>query len=257
MPVLFIGHGSPENAFEDNEFGYAWADIASRFPKPVSVLVVSAHWTSRVCEDADQTRVTAALYPETLHDFHGFPKRYFDFVSPIQGNPALAARVKGLVTTVPVRGDASRGFDHGSWSVLSRMYPDAEIPVVELSIDEQLRRKDMIDIGRELATLRDEGVLILGSGNIVHNLGTIEWNGDPYPWATEFDSFVRDALVTKDSEALVGFEKHRQIRLAHPSVDHFLPLLYVIGAAEKEDPVFFCETVFAASLSMRCVAYGL
>lgn len=257
MPALFIGHGSPENAFEENEWGAAWEHIATLFPKPEAILVVSAHWTSRTGDGADATSVTASEHPETIHDFYGFPKGFYDFSYPAPGDPALARVVKKLIGTVDVREDASRGFDHGAWSVLARMYPKADVPVIQLGIDEDLPRKDMFRIGKELGGLRDRGVLILGSGNIVHNLRAIVWDGNPYPWATGFDAYVREALVARDYESLVRFERHPFAHSAHPTADHFFPLLYVIGASEGEDPTFFCEEIFAASLSMRCVAYGL
>ncbi len=257
MPAIFIGHGSPENAFEETEWSEAWQRIATRFPKPEAILVISAHWTNRISDDAITTSVTTSPHPETIHDFYGFPKRFYNFSYPAPGDPALAETVRSLIRTVDVRSDAERGLDHGAWSVLSRMYPEADIPVIQLSIDEDLPCKDLFEIGTELSGLRDRGVLILGSGNIVHNLRTIVWDGDPYPWATGFDDFVRDALVAKDYQVLINFEKHPHAHVAHPTVDHFLPLLFVIGASQGEDPTFFCEQIFAASLSMRCVVYGL
>ncbi len=257
MPALFIGHGSPENAFEENEWNATWEHIATLFPKPEAILVVSAHWTNKTSDEAQETSVTTSAHPETIHDFSGFPKKFYRFSYPAPGDPALAQTVIDLIKTVDVRTDAVWGLDHGAWAVLSRMYPEADIPVIQFAIDEDLPRADMFTIGTELAILRDRGVLILGSGNIVHNLHKIVWNGDPYPWATAFDSFVRDALVAKDYPALIGFENHPHARSAHPTPDHFFPLLYVIGAAEGEDPTFFCEEIFAASLSMRSVAYGL
>ena len=257
IPVLFIGHGSPENAFADNEFSQRWKALAASFGRPRAIVVVSAHWTNHMTTAAGTTSITTTTVPETLHDFYGFPPEFFAFTYPASGDPVLADKIISLVEAIEIKRDARWGLDHGAWSVLAQMYPSADIPVVQLSIDEDLPREALFAIGRELAPLRDQDVLILGSGNIVHNLGVIRWGGSPYSWAVEFDTYVATALSTKDTRALTGFESHPLATLALPTVEHYLPLLYVVGAAEADSPRFFCEEIVHASLSMRCVAYGL
>ncbi len=257
MPAIFVGHGSPENAFENNQFSQAWKKLAASFPKPRSIVVVSAHWTNWVRGEAQETSVAAAANPETIHDFYGFPENFYEFSYEAPGNPELAEKIAAQCQTVPVRINQNWGLDHGAWSVLAQMYPEADIPVLQISLDEELPREKMFALGQELGALRAEGVLILGSGNVVHNLREIVWHGAPFPWAMNFDEFVKDALVKKDYPALIAFEKHPLAKEALPTAEHFLPLLYVIGAAKDEEPQFFCEEIFAASLSMRCVAYGL
>ncbi len=257
MPVLFIGHGSPENAFVDNEFSQAWKALAASFGRPRAIVVVSAHWTNHMTAAAETTSITTTAAPGTLHDFYGFPPEFFAFTYPAPGDPVLAEEIVSLVETSEIKRDTRWGLDHGAWSVLAQMYPSADIPVVQLSIDEDLPREALLAIGRELAPLRDQGVLILGSGNIVHNLGVIRWGGSPHSWAAEFDTYVAAALSAKDTGALIDFESHPLATLALPTVEHYLPLLYVVGASESDSPRFFCEEIIHASLSMRCVAYGL
>lgn len=257
MPTIFIGHGSPENAFEQNEFTQAWKKIAASFPQPRAILVISAHWTDQTSEQAQTTSVTSNKNPVTIHDFYGFPDSYYNFTYPAPGSLELASEIISLVKTVDVASNEDWGLDHGTWSVLAQIYPRANIPTVQLSIDENLTREKMFAIGQELAELRDEGVLIIGSGNIVHNLRALTWSGTPHYWAVEFDEYIKTALINRDSASIISFEKHPSVKLALPTAEHFLPLLYVLGCSEKEKPSFFCEKIFAGSLSMRCITFGV
>jgi 4,5-DOPA dioxygenase extradiol len=249
MPVIFIGHGSPENAIEDNAYVRNWKKLASKIPKPKAILCISAHWLT------DGTAVTAMATPKTIHDFYGFQDELYKIRYGAKGDPELAVRIKDLVRTVKVVEDKNWGLDHGCWVPLVRMYPQADIPVLQLSINMDLEPKQHYKIGKELSRLREEGVLIIGSGNIVHNLGMASMGIGTYPWALEFDAFVADKLNKGDMDALIGFEKQKSASLAHPTIDHYLPLLYVIGAVGKEKPEFFNDVFFAGSLSMRCVVY--
>jgi 4,5-DOPA dioxygenase extradiol len=257
MPAIFIGHGSPENAFEKNEFSLEWKRIASLFPEPKAIVAISAHWTNHMTDDVDETSITVNEKLETIHDFYGFPKNFYDFTYPANGNPELAKQIMKKTKNVQIKENSEWGLDHGSWSALNQMYPEAKIPVVQLSIDEDLPRETLFKIGQELEELRNNGILILGSGNIVHNLREMNWNGRPHAWATEFDEFIKKSLTEKNNEAIINFEKNSSANLALPTVEHFLPLLYVLGAAGEDEPKFFCEKIFASSLSMRCVAYGI
>jgi 4,5-DOPA dioxygenase extradiol len=251
MPVLFIGHGSPMNAVEENSFVEGWRRIAKLLPKPKAILCVSAHWVT------EGTGVTAIAKPKTIHDFYGFPEELYKIEYKARGSLELAKKIKGVVKSVPVDLDQEWGLDHGAWVPLKIMFPKADIPVVQLSLSADLSPEQHFKIGKELAPLRDEGVLVIGSGNCVHNLMRMEWDGEPFDWAVEFDRFVKDSLSTGNHKALVNYESHPKAKLAHPSNEHYLPLLYAIGAAENEKPQFFSEGIFAASLSMRCVAYGI
>lgn len=257
MPSLFVGHGSPENAFTNNRFNDEWKRIAASFARPKAILIISAHWTNHIDSGIHGTTLATTEHPETIHDFYGFPSYFYSYTYPAPGNPRLAKDLSSRIKTVPIAKDATWGLDHGAWSVLAQMYPEANIPVAQLSIDEDLPREKLSAIGAELAPLRDQGVLILGSGNIVHNLREIDWHGSPHPWATNFDEHIKQSLLTKDTATLIDFERHPDARRALPTAEHFLPLLFVAGASQGEDPRFFLEEIFAASLSMRCVAYGL
>jgi 4,5-DOPA dioxygenase extradiol len=257
MPSLFIGHGSPENAFELNEFSKTWKEIASLFSKPEAIIIISAHWTNYMSDKVDKTSIVTAEKPETIHDFYGFPENFYKFFYTAPGYPELAKKIVKFVKTVDIKESNDWGLDHGAWSVLAQMYPEANIPVLQISIDENLSRKELFEIGKELARLREEGILIIGSGNIVHNLREVNWNGSAYEWASEFDKFIKIALEKNNYDSIINFEKHPFANLALPTVEHFLPLLYVVGSSEEEIPKFFCEKIFASSISMRCVAYGI
>src|SRR3989344_210730 len=251
MPVLFVGHGSPLNAIEENEFTRAWKKIGEVLPLPKLILCISAHWLR------ERTALTAMPRPKTIHDFYGFPPELYALHYPAAGSPEQALQIQRLVKSVPVELDQEWGLDHGSWSVLRHIYPKATIPVVQLSLDYQLSLQKALEIGKELSILRSKGVLILGSGNLVHNLMVMNPLAEPFPWAVEFDQMVKEKLVSKKYDGLVNYTKHPSSRMAHPTNDHYLPLLYVIGAAFQEDPQFFNEKIVYGSISMRSIIFGL
>lgn len=254
MPVLFVGHGSPMNAIEDNEFSRGWREIAGLVGKPRAILCVSAHWFVK------ESLVLAAKHPRTIHDFYGFPRDLYDVRYPAPGAPELAEQVSQIVASESVAPDDSWGLDHGCWAVLRSMYPQADIPVCQLSLNFTLPSEAHYQIGRELAGLRDEGVLIVGSGNIVHNLGMVDWRdqGAGYPWADEFDALCRNSIKARDDERLVRYEGlGRPALLSIPTPDHYWPLLYVLGASASTEPVrFFNERRVLGSVSMTCVLIG-
>jgi 4,5-DOPA dioxygenase extradiol len=252
MPALFIGHGSPMNAIEDSEFSRAWAEVARSLPRPRAVLCVSAHW------ETPGTRVTAMEQPQTIHDFHGFPRPLFEKRYPAPGSPELARMTQEMLRESHVELDKEWGLDHGAWSVLCRMFPEADVPVVQLSLDQRKPPALHYELGRELRALRKEGVLILGSGNMVHNLREIAWEDMAYDWALEFDARMEDLILSGDHKAIIDYTKlGRSARLAVPTLEHYLPLLYVLGAQDKVDRVgFFTEKVTLGSMSMRSVRLG-
>ena len=252
MPVLFIGHGSPMNAIEDNEFSRGWIEAAESIPRPQAILCVSAHWETR------GLGVTAMEKPRTIHDFGGFPPELYAKQYPAPGSPALARRAGEIIQSAPVVPDQRWGLDHGTWSVLCRMYPGADIPVVQLSLDRSHTSPFHYQVGRELRPLREEGVLIVGSGNIVHNLGLVEWEGEPFDWAVEFDTRIKNWILSEDHDPIVHYENQGlSAALSVNSAEHYLPLLYVLGVMQPGEPVaFFNEEIFAGSLSMRCVRIG-
>jgi 4,5-DOPA dioxygenase extradiol len=252
LPVVFIGHGTPLNSVADNAFTTAWATLGATLPRPKAILAISAHWYTY------GTGVTATETPETIRDsgyFHLSHLRY-----PAPGLPALAERVAELLAPCPVVRDMNWGIDHGSWSVLLKAYPSADIPVVQLSIDGTQRPQVHFELGNRLAPLRDEGVLILATGNIVHNLNLIA-NGDaadPYPWARRFDLTVRDLLLERAWGSLVDYEAlGPDAALSVPTPDHYLPLVYALGAADPAENISFpVEGIDCGSISMRSVVFG-
>ena len=256
MPILFVGHGSPKNAIEDNVWSRGFRGLARTLPRPRAVLAVSAHWY------VAGTFLTDAEHPETIHDFGGFPDALYRVEYPAPGDPALARRVAGLLAGRKAALSAEWGIDHGTWSVLVHLLPAADVPVVQLSLDGRLPPAEHLALGRALAPLRDEGVLILASGNLVHNLSEAfsAWRrGDAAtpPWAERFDAGVARALAGRDlaflERALSGPDGER----AHPTPDHYLPLLYASGASAEGDEVTFPVTGFdMGSLSMRSVRFG-
>jgi 4,5-DOPA dioxygenase extradiol len=252
MPALFIGHGNPMNAIEDTEFSRAWAEVARSLPKPHAVLCVSAHW------ETEGTRVTAMEQPKTIHDFYGFPPALFEKQYPAPGSPELARMTVETLRESHVGLDSERGLDHGAWAVLCQMYPKADVPVVQLSLNERKPPAFHYELGRELRALRKKGVLIIGSGNIVHNLREMAWEDTAYDWALEFDAKMKDLILAGDHKAIVDYSKlGRSARLAVPTLDHYLPLLYVLGAQDKADSVgFFADKVTLGSMSMRSVRLG-
>ncbi|HJQ67807.1 MAG TPA: 4,5-DOPA dioxygenase extradiol [Blastocatellia bacterium] len=255
MPAIFFGHGNPMNALLDNDYTRAWASIGSSMPRPEAVLAVSAHWY------LPGTLVTASQSPRTIHDFGGFPRALYQVEYPAPGSPELAERVQDLLAPTPVMLDESWGLDHGTWSVLKHVFPYADIPVVQLSIDETEPPESHYEIGRRLAPLRDEGVLIIGSGNIVHNLHTYAWGEhdvEPFDWAVRFEQQARDLLVKGIDVPLIAYEKlGRDATLSIPTPDHYLPLLYVIAVRGKGEQVSFpVEGVDGGSVSMLTVQIG-
>lgn len=253
MPVLFLGHGSPMNAIEDNAWRRGWADIAARLPRPKAVLCMSAHW-----ETLGAAAVSASPNPPTIHDFGGFPQALFDVQYPAPGDPALAARVAALLAPDQVVQHPTRGLDHGSWSVLLPMYPDADVPVVQLSLDRGKPNAWHHAAGRRLAALRDEGVLIVASGDIVHNLRDVDWRGGGTPaWAPRFNETAKRLIETGDHGPLIDWEAlGPDAQAAINSAEHYLPLLYTLGASEAGEPVsFFNDDVFAG-ISMTSVRWG-
>ncbi len=252
MPVLFVGHGNPMNAIEDNEFSRVWIKLGEELPRPKAILCISAHWLTR------GTWVTAMNNPETIHDFVGFPEKLFELQYKAPGSPELAKATQDLVYSTIVQSDMAWGLDHGTWSVLTRMYPDADIPVFQLSIDIEKPARFHYQLGRELTQLRKQGVLIIGSGNIVHNLGKIAWKDEAHDWAIEFDQKIKEKIVLRSDIEIIEYDKMGTIaKLSVPSTDHFYPLLYVLGASEKTEPVtFYNEKCTMGSLSMRSVKIG-
>jgi 4,5-DOPA dioxygenase extradiol len=254
MPVVFFGHGSPMNAIEPNRYADAWRAIGSRVPRPRAILSVSAHWYTR------GTGVTAMPQPRTIHDFYGFPKPLYEVSYPAPGDPALAARVRDLVAPVEANLDQSWGLDHGTWQVLLHAFPAADIPVVQLSIDGTQPAPFHYDLGKRLAPLRDEGVLVIGSGNVVHNLGLMRRSADapPYDWAVRFNERVRALVAARDHAPLVGYESlGEDARLSIPTPDHYLPLLYCIalhGAGEALE--FAVDGIDIGSVGMLSVVIG-
>ncbi len=254
LPVLFVGHGSPMNGVEDNRYARAWADLGRRLPRPKAVLCVSAHWLT------EGAFVHGAAKPKTIHDFWGFPPELYSLRYPCPGSPEAARQVQDAVGQVPVGWDERWGVDHGCWIVLRRMYPQADVPVFQLSIDATRRSRIHYAIGRELAPLRERGILIVGSGNLVHNLGLMEYEMDakPFDWAVEHDARTADLIRQGDHERLIDYEKMGEAAaLSIPTPDHWWPLLYALGAGSKSEDVSFpIEGISNASVSMRAVLIG-
>lgn len=249
MPVLFVGHGSPMNALEDNQFSRDWTALGTLLPTPAAILSISAHWLTH------GTSVTGMQQPRTIHDFAGFPSDLYAMQYPAPGDPGLAESITDLVKGTAVTLDRGWGLDHGTWVVLRRMYPAANIPVLQLSIDLTQPASVHFALGQELAPLRRQGVLILGSGNIVHNLRLADPTADPFAWAREFDGKIAASLMDPDSQVVVDYEQlGESARLSVPTSEHYLPLMYVIGARDLDDHVaFFSERIVYGSISMRCV----
>jgi 4,5-DOPA dioxygenase extradiol len=252
MPVLFLGHGSPMNALADNAFTRSLARLAADVPRPSAVLVVSAHWLT-----PGETRVLCAEAPRTIHDFWGFPEELYDVRYRASGSPKTCNATAALSGATM---DTDWGLDHASWTVLRHMYPEADVPVLELSLDLDAPPAAHLDIARTLAPLRERGVLILGSGNLVHNLRVLDWEAESsgYDWAVEFDAWARDRIEAGDAAALADYASLGQIaRLAVPTNDHYLPLLYAVALRREGEPVSFTyEGMEMGSLSMRCVRVG-
>lgn len=252
MPVLFVGHGSPMNAIEDNSYSQAWSALGQRLPRPKAILAVSAHWY------VDGVRTQNALQPTTIYDMYGFPEALYQVKYPAPGAPELAERLHQLLQDVVI--DNTWGIDHGTWSVLHHMLPKADIPLCQLSVDTSKGPEAHYALGKLLAPLRKEGVLIIASGNIVHNLRRVRFDMDGgFDWAKFFDEQIRDWIMTKDHDAVCRYrEMGDSARLSVPTPDHFNPLLYALGAAESTDTItIFNEAQIAGSLSMTSYAFGL
>ncbi len=257
MPVLFVGHGSPMNGIEDNEFSRRWTAMASEIPTPKAVLVVSAHWFTK------GTHITAMDFPKTIHDFGGFPKELFEVQYPAPGNPALAIETASLIHTTTVDLSHDWGLDHGTWSIVRHMYPKANIPVLQLSIDYTKDAKYHYELAKEMYELRKKGVLIIGSGNLVHNLRMVAWDklDEPeygYDWAKQINQKFKDLISNNDHEKLIQYQNlGKEALLAIPTPEHYLPLIYTLALKEKNDSVsFFNDKAVGGSLTMTSVKFG-
>ncbi len=257
MPMLFVGHGSPMNAIEDNEFSNRWKLLGKEIPKPTAVLCISAHWLTK------GTAITAMEHPKTIHDFGGFPKTLFDVEYPAPGNPTLANETKQLIHSTNAELNHDWGLDHGTWSVVKQMYPDAKIPVLQLSIDFYKPAQYHYDLAKELAALRRKGVLIIGSGNMVHNLGMVAWDkiNEPeygFDWAHEINATFKKLISEGNHKGMIDYEKLGQVaKLAIPTPDHYFPLIYTLGLQEKNDTIsFFNDKAVGGSLTMTSVKFS-
>ncbi len=255
LPVIFFGHGNPMNAITHNDYTTAWRQIGTQITKPKAILSISAHW---YVSDTDVTIDTA---PRTIHDFGGFPPELYQVQYPAPGDPVLARRVQQLLAPLDVKFDNSWGLDHGTWSVFKHVYPDADVPIIQLSINESKPASFHFEIGKKLASLREEGVLIAGSGNLVHNLHTYAWGQHsraPFDWATRFESTVKQMLLVGDHKPLVHYETlGSDAALSIPTPEHYLPLLYVLGASQTGEKVCLpVEGVDGGSISMLTVQIG-
>jgi 4,5-DOPA dioxygenase extradiol len=256
MPVLFIGHGSPMNGIEDNEFSQGWAQIAKEIPVPAAVLVVSAHWLT------EGTMVTAMESPRTIHDFGGFPEALYEVQYKAPGYPILAEDTVSLIHISKASLDHEWGLDHGAWSVVRHMYPKANVPVLQLSIDYTREAQYHYDLAKELYSLRSKGVLIIGSGNMVHNLRMMAWDkmdvpGYGFDWALQINDQFKQLIRSGDSKTLISYQHFKESRLAIPTPEHYLPLLYSLGLKTEKDPVsIFNDKAVAGSITMTSVKFG-
>ncbi len=257
MPILFIGHGSPMNGIEDNEFSNRWKAMAKEIPTPKAVLVVSAHWFTK------GTSITAMNFPKTIHDFGGFPDALFQVQYPAPGNAALAKETASLIQSTHVELDHDWGLDHGTWTVIRHMYPEATIPVLQLSIDYSKDPSFHYALAKELYHLRKKGVLIIGSGNMVHNLRMVAWDklegpAYGYDWALQMNQTFKDLILNKEHELLIHYNRlGKEAMLAIPTPEHYLPLLYTLGLQSKDDTVsFFNDKPVGGSLTMTSVKIG-
>lgn len=252
MPVVFLGHGSPMNVIQDNPYARSWYALGRSLPRPQAILVVSAHWMS-----TGSTLVNVSRMPRTIHDFYGFPPELYAQQYPAPGAPDIAREVATLLSSHHAEGSHEWGLDHGAWSVLKFLYPDADVPVFQLSIDMTARLFDHVEIGLALSELRNRGVLILGSGNVVHNLRALRRDGLKHDWAEEFDTFFSEKLADRNIGALSDRDALGKLLIkAHPSTDHYLPALTVAGAADKRDELLFMtDTIAMGSISMRSFVF--
>ena len=251
MPLLFIGHGSPMNGIEDNEFSLKWEKLGKEIPLPTAVLCISAHWLTK------GTLITAMEHPQTIHDFGGFPQALFDVQYPAPGDPALAKETASLIHKTSVGLDHEWGLDHGTWSIVKRMYPEANIPVLQLSIDYSKGPQYHYELARELEALRKKGVLIIGSGNMVHNLRILDWHraDSGYDWAVDINETFKKSILSGDHKTLINYEGLGQAgKLSIPTPEHYLPLLYILGLTNsKEKTTIFNDKLVMGSISMTSV----
>jgi 4,5-DOPA dioxygenase extradiol len=257
MPAVFIGHGSPMNAIEDNQFVEGFKNIARTFQKPKAIISISAHWF------INRTRVTAMENPKTIYDFYGFPDELYAVQYPVKGAPQLASIVSELLKPYIVDPDKKWGLDHGTWSVLRHFYPEADVPVIQLSIDNTASAHYHFELGKKLSSLRKRGILIMGSGNIVHNLRLVDFNGFDkddygYSWAREAKDIINNLISEENYARLIDYKKLGEaVSIAIPTPDHYFPLLYALGARQKDEPLtFYNDKLTAGSLSMTCVKTG-
>src|ERR1035437_910181 len=257
MPVLFIGHGSPMYAIEENEFVQTWRDMGDTLPIPKAIICISAHWETR------GTQVTAMQQPQTIHDFGGFPRELYEINYPAPGNPELAKEAINLIKSSPVLADEKWGLDHGTWSVIRRIYPKADIPIIQLSLDYNKSPKEHYELAKELAVFRDKGVMIVGSGNIVHNLRQVAWDRPDdeeygHDWAIEANELVKKLIVENNHQALIDYKSlGRAVQLAAPTPDHFLPLLYALALKKADEEIsFFNDKAVMGSLTMTSLKIG-
>lgn len=255
MPALFVGHGSPMNAIEDNEFSLHWRELGRTLPRPQAIVCVSAHW------ETDGTRVTAMPQPSTIHDFGGFPKALFEVQYPAPGDPELARDTASKVHSTTVGLDQSWGLDHGSWSVIRRMYPKADIPVIQVSLDKNKDASIHYSLGKELAFLRKKGILVIGSGNMVHNLALLSWDmmdGGGFDWAIQANDIFKKYIRERDFASLADYRKlGKEVSLAVPYPDHFLPMLYILGMTEENEAInIFNDQAVGGSLTMTSFQVG-
>ncbi|WP_217700088.1 4,5-DOPA dioxygenase extradiol [Sphingobacterium sp. CZ-UAM] len=257
FPVLFLGHGSPMNAIEENEFVQGFRKIGQTFEKPKAILVISAHWETR------GTFVTAMEHPATIHDFGGFPQALFDVQYPAPGSPTLAHETQRIVTKTEIHLDDKWGLDHGSWSVVKHLYPHADVPIIQMSIDYTQPASYHYEIAQQLAELRKKGVLIIGSGNMVHNLRMVAWDklnttGYAYEWATVANDKMKKFILDGNHQALIDFRQQgKEFDLAIPTPEHYLPLIYTLALQEKnEDILLFNDNAVAGSLTMTSLKIG-
>lgn len=256
MPVLFLGHGSPMNAIEENEFVRGFRAVGKEIQKPKAILCISAHWETK------GTFVTAMENPRTIHDFGGFPKALFDVEYPALGSPEIAKETQKIITKTDVGLDEKWGLDHGAWSVIKHMYPNADVPVIQMSIDYSKPASYHFELAKELAALRNKGVLIVGSGNMVHNLRMVAWDklqGEPYAydWAEEANTKMKSYLLNGDFKSLVNYDKQgKAFELAIPTPEHYLPLIYTLGLKEDKDDIsIFNDQPVGGSLTMTSVKF--
>jgi len=257
MPVIFAGHGSPMNGIENNSFSQTWRQLPKQIPKPSAIICVSAHWLT------NGTFITAMDHPKTIHDFGGFPDELYQVQYPVPGNPALAAETARLIKKTNVEMDHDWGLDHGAWTVIRHMYPDAAIPVLQLSIDYHKPAHYHYELAAELSTLRDKGVLVIGSGNMVHNLRMVAWDkldspGFGFDWAIEMNEIFKQKISDNDHQPLLKYQTlNKAAALAIPTPDHYYPLIYTLGLQQSKDKIeFFNDSLVAGSLTMTSVKIG-